>query len=38
MDTKGKQKIISAEVPLAEMFGYTTAFRSFSSGRANGSM
>lgn len=38
MDTKGKQKIISAEVPLAEMFGYTTAFRSLSSGRANGSM
>lgn len=38
MDAKGKQKIISAEVPLAEMFGYTTAFRSLSSGRANGSM
>lgn len=38
MDTKGKQKIISAEVPLAEMFGYATAFRSLSSGRANASM
>jgi elongation factor G len=38
MDTKGKQKIISAEVPLAEMFGYATAIRSLSSGRANASM
>ncbi|MFH1199031.1 MAG: elongation factor G [Candidatus Omnitrophota bacterium] len=38
MDTKGKQKIISAEAPLAEMFGYVTAFRSLSSGRANASM
>jgi elongation factor G len=38
MDAKGKQKIISAEVPLSEMFGYATAFRSLSSGRANASM
>ncbi len=38
MDTKGKQKIISSEVPLAEMFGYTTNLRSLSSGRANASM
>jgi elongation factor G len=38
MDTKGKQKIISAEAPLGEMFGYTTNFRSLSSGRANASM
>jgi len=38
MDSKGKQKIISAEVPLAEMFGYATAIRSLSSGRANASM
>jgi elongation factor G len=38
MDTKGKQKIVSAEAPLAEMFGYTTNFRSLSSGRANASM
>ena len=37
-EPKGKQKIISAEVPLAEMFGYATAFRSLSSGRANASM
>jgi len=38
MDAKGKQKIISAEAPLAEMFGYATAFRSLSSGRANATM
>ena len=38
MDTKGKQKLISAEVPLSEMFGYATAFRSLSSGRANATM
>ncbi|MFA5411229.1 MAG: elongation factor G [Candidatus Omnitrophota bacterium] len=38
MDSKGKQKIVSAEVPLSEMFGYATAFRSLSSGRANASM
>lgn len=38
MDTKGKQKIITAEVPLSEMFGYTTNLRSLSSGRANASM
>ncbi|MEI6631284.1 MAG: elongation factor G [bacterium] len=38
MDTKGKQKIISAEAPLGEMFGYATNFRSLSSGRANASM
>ena len=38
METKGKRKIVSAETPLAEMFGYATAFRSLSSGRANASM
>lgn len=38
MDSKGKQKIISAEVPLSEMFGYATDIRSLSSGRANASM
>jgi len=37
-EPKGKQKIISAEVPLSEMFGYATAFRSLSSGRANATM
>ena len=38
MENKGKQKIVSAEAPLAEMFGYATNFRSLSSGRANASM
>jgi elongation factor G len=38
MDSKGKQKVISAEAPLSEMFGYATTFRSLSSGRANASM
>lgn len=31
-------KIITAEVPLAEMFGYTTQLRSMSQGRASSSM
>ena len=38
MDAKGKQKIVTAEAPLSEMFGYATAFRSLSSGRANAVM
>lgn len=38
MDTKGNQKIVSAEVPLSEMFGYASAFRSLTSGRANATM
>jgi len=38
IDTKGSQKIITAEVPLSEMFGYSKAFRSLSSGRATFSM
>ncbi|HDZ77658.1 MAG TPA: elongation factor G, partial [Candidatus Omnitrophica bacterium] len=38
MENKGKQKVLSAEVPLSEMFGYTTDLRSLSSGRANASM
>ena len=38
MEQKGSQKIISEEVPLAEMFGYATAIRSLSSGRASASM
>ncbi|MFH1848473.1 MAG: elongation factor G [Candidatus Omnitrophota bacterium] len=38
MEMKGKQQIISAEAPLAEMFGYATALRSLTSGRASYSM
>jgi len=38
MEMKGKQQIVSAEVPLSEMFGYATALRSLSSGRATYSM
>jgi len=38
VDTRGSQKIISAEAPLSEMFGYMTTFRSLSSGRASGTM
>lgn len=38
METKGNQKIILAEAPLSEMFGYATHMRSLSSGRANCSM
>ena len=38
MKAKGKQKVVSAEAPLAEMFGYATSFRSLTSGRANATM
>jgi len=38
IEAKANQKIISAEAPLAEMFGYATSFRSLSSGRANATM
>jgi elongation factor G len=36
-ERKGVQ-IISAHVPLAEMFGYTTDLRSMTKGRASSSM
>ena len=38
IDAKGQNKIITAEVPLSEMFGYAENFRSLSSGRATFSM
>lgn len=38
METKLNQKVISAEVPLAEMFGYMTAFRSLTSGKVSATM
>ena len=38
MDESAGRKIIRAEVPLAEMFGYSTRLRSMSQGRATYSM
>lgn len=38
METKGHLGIIRANVPLKEMFGYSTAVRTLSSGRASYSM
>jgi elongation factor G len=38
MDSRGTTAILRAEVPLAEMFGYSTAIRTLSSGRASYSM
>ena len=38
IDTKGTTRLIHAEVPLKEMFGYATTIRSLSSGRAAYSM
>jgi len=38
MDENGVGKIIKSEVPLAEMFGYSTTLRSLSQGRATYSM
>lgn len=38
MGDRGGAKIINAEVPLAEMFGYATDLRSMSQGRASFSM
>jgi elongation factor G len=38
IDAKSGQVIVNAHVPLAEMFGYATAIRSLSKGRASYSM
>ena len=38
MTDRGKNKVIDGEVPLATMFGYATAVRSLSQGRASFSM
>ena len=38
IEAKASQQIISAEAPLAEMFGYATSVRSLSSGRASYTM
>ena len=38
MRERGELQVVSANVPLAEMFGYTTQLRSLTQGRANGMM
>jgi len=38
MNDRGNAKVIDAEVPLSEMFGYATNLRSMSQGRANYTM
>ncbi|AKA34431.1 elongation factor G [Flagellimonas lutaonensis] len=38
MDDRAGSKVIKAEVPLAEMFGYVTSLRTLSSGRATSTM
>ena len=38
MEERGGTKVVSAEVPLAELFGYSTAIRSLSRGRASYTM
>lgn len=38
MDTKGGAQVVKADVPLSELFGYVTALRTISSGRASASL
>ena len=37
-EDRGVVKVLTCEVPLSEMFGYTTALRGMSQGRASNSM
>ena len=38
MDDRAGSKVVKAEVPLSEMFGYVTDLRTLTSGRATSSM
>jgi elongation factor G len=38
MDSKGANQVVKATVPLSEMFGYVTALRTITSGRATSTM
>jgi len=38
MDNRAGAKVVKAEVPLSEMFGYVTSLRTLSSGRATSTM
>lgn len=38
MDSRNGSQVINAKVPLSEMFGYVTALRTISSGRASSTM
>ena len=38
MHMRGDMQVVEADVPLAELFGYSTAIRSLSRGRASYSM
>ncbi|OQX96704.1 MAG: elongation factor G [Bacteroidetes bacterium 4572_128] len=38
MEDKGKNKVVSAKVPLSEQFGYITVLRTISSGKAYSNM
>jgi elongation factor G len=37
-DDRGHIKLVTAEIPLSELFGYTTSLRGMSQGRASATM
>jgi elongation factor G len=38
MDDRAGSKVVKADVPLSEMFGYVTQIRTLTSGRASSTM